>query len=367
MAEKAIEQVFSKYHSLVARMNAGELERSENDLTRPFLNILEAIGLHAVFDSSQRTSRHKRPDILAYLDPTNADLVYPAEIVGETKKPAEIRRLGGSLHAALTGELWADKVIPYVRTNAAKIQYFILTTLNDTLAVRITPEIRQRFTQRSADELATDVEAKDLFLRAAGRLPLQEIGTLVESPDEWRIWHDWIIEHLSPEALQAFPMLERANTIPIDTLDTMEDFAQMLARIVAGASNHQGPSGAGATGYRGIFEQIQRAVPERPRDWHPETMSDLLLYIMSANPSLDLSGAQRLVETEFRAWRDNFIAASLHSLVSRLVVLKIIEDRYCLNQETPLFERDLWVLHSDVYEGKDSLGVLVAFRERLSR
>ena len=367
MPQKDVEQVFGEYYSLIGRLNQGAIERGENDLTRPLLKLLEALGLYAVLDTSQRTSRRKRPDILAYLDRTEADLAYPAEIVGETKKPSELRGLGGSLEAALTGALWADKVIPYVRANAAKIQYFILTTLNDTLVVRITPEIRQRFTQRSVDELAGDADARAMFLRAAVRLPLTTISTAVESADEWRIWHDWIAEHLAPAALQAFPLLERANTIPIDNPDTMEDFALTLARVVAGPSNGAVGARAASTEFRGIFEQIQRVLPEQLRDWRPDVTSDLLLYIMSVNPSLDLTHAQRLATTEFRTWRDSFIAASIHSLVSRLVILKIIEDRYCLHQATPLFERELWVLHTNSYEGKDAPSVLAAFHERLER
>lgn len=367
MLRKGVEQVFENFQSLVARLNHGALERGENDLTRPLLNVLEALGLSTVLDTGQRTSRRKRPDILAYLDPTDADLAYPAEIVGETKKPSELRGLGGSLEAALTGPLWTDKVIPYIRANAAKIQYFILTTLNDTLVIRITPEIRQRFTKRSPEELAADADAKAMVLHVAAHLPLLSIGTVVESPDEWRIWRTWVIDHLAPDALQAFPLLERANTIPIDSPDAMEDFALTLARVVAGPSSGVLRGRSAGTAYRGIFEQIQRRLPEQLRDWRPDVTSDLLLYIMSVNPSLDLAGAQRLANTEFRTWRDSFIAASIHSLVSRLVVLKIIEDRYCLHQETPLIERELWVLHTDAYEGKDASSVLSAFHQRLER
>lgn len=367
MLRKWAEQALDDYQSLIVRLNQGALERGENDLTRPFLNVLEALGLYTILDSGQRTSRRKRPDILAYLDRTEADLAYPAEIVGETKKPSELRSLGGSLEAALTGQLWTDKVIPYVRANAAKIQYFVLTTLNDMLVVRITSEIRQRFIQCSPDELTADTEVKALFLRASVRLPLTTLGTVMESPDEWRTWHDWIVKHFSPDALQAFPLLERANSIPIDSPDAMEDFALTLARLVAGPSTGAARGRTPATEYRGIFEEIQRELPEQLRDWHPDVTSDLLLYIMSVNPSLDLPGAQRLANTEFRAWRDSFIAASIHSLVSRLVVLKIIEDRYCLHQETPLVERELWALHTGAYEGKDAAAVLGAFRERLER
>ncbi len=73
------------------------LEHGEADLTRPFLDLLESLGLHTVLDTRQHTSRHKRPDILAYVDRTDADLAYPAQVVGEAKRPDEIQGLGGSI------------------------------------------------------------------------------------------------------------------------------------------------------------------------------------------------------------------------------------------------------------------------------
>ena len=121
--DRAGGQAFDVYFDLASRLNRSPLERSEADLTRPFLAMLEVLGLHAVLDTGQHTSRRKRPDILAYVNRDDADLAYPAQVVGEVKPPDEIRGLGGSVQSALMGALWADKFVPYVRANAARMRH----------------------------------------------------------------------------------------------------------------------------------------------------------------------------------------------------------------------------------------------------
>jgi hypothetical protein len=366
MALRDKQQTFTRFYDLVAHLNQEKVERSETDITRLFLDVLEAIGISTVLDTNQHGSR-KRPDILGYINHIDADLVFPAEIVGEVKKPEEIQQLGGSILAALTGALWKDKFIPYVRTNAARIQYFILTSIIDTAFVRITPDIRQRLTQLTPEELLTDEQTKDLVISATTSLSLFTLGTPVEALEERNKWEEWVTSHLSSTTLNSFSLLDRANTIPIDTPDSLENFTFTLARLVAGVSSTTLRGGKTRNEYRGIFEQIASSLPMSLSNWTQPLNRDFLLYIMSADPSLDTNSVQQRAINEFVQWRESFIAASIHSLVSRLFILKIIEDRYCQNQKKPLIEPDLWVLNTNDYEDKRPEEVLTTFQQKLDR
>jgi hypothetical protein len=79
-----------RYTTLVEKVAAGTTARSENDLSSNLAAVLKTIGLETVIDTSVAATGRKRPDILAYISTDDADLVLPAEVVIEAKKPEEV-------------------------------------------------------------------------------------------------------------------------------------------------------------------------------------------------------------------------------------------------------------------------------------
>jgi hypothetical protein len=82
-------QAVARFTSLAEKVAGGTTARSENDLSSNLSALLKSIGLATVIDTSVSATGRKRPDILAYVSPEDADLVLPAEIVFEAKKPEE--------------------------------------------------------------------------------------------------------------------------------------------------------------------------------------------------------------------------------------------------------------------------------------
>jgi hypothetical protein len=84
------QQTVSRFLALVDKVVAGATARSENDLSANFADCLKALGLSIVVDTTLASGGRKRPDILGYVECEDADLVLPAEIVIESKKPDEL-------------------------------------------------------------------------------------------------------------------------------------------------------------------------------------------------------------------------------------------------------------------------------------
>jgi hypothetical protein len=101
-----------RYLALVAAINGGGSARSELDLCRHLAEVLEGIGLATVVDTSQATGTRKRPDILGYTDRREADIILPAEVVVETKKPQEIAGYRDLKHGLVESPLWEEKTLP---------------------------------------------------------------------------------------------------------------------------------------------------------------------------------------------------------------------------------------------------------------
>src|ERR1035441_5287826 len=83
-------QAVARFTNLVEKVATGATARSENDLSSNLSSLLKSLGLGTVIDTSVAATGRKRPDILAYVSEEDADLVLPAEIVFEAKKPEEV-------------------------------------------------------------------------------------------------------------------------------------------------------------------------------------------------------------------------------------------------------------------------------------
>jgi type I restriction-modification system DNA methylase subunit len=336
------------YIRVVAAVIKQATARSEPDLSTRFSGVLEELGLHTVVDTKQTT--RKRPDILGYLHSYEADLVLPADIVIESKKPDELAGL--TLAEAATDLLWNDKTIPYIKENLSRIRYYVLTTFVDFFIVSITPDLRKAFL---ADKktLAGDATLKRQFRKAGTALSL---ATLVENPQIGTETIAWFRAHFEPSNLNPLPLSETRNTLSVETSEELESFAETLASITAGAGNNAKE----AISRSGVFSAVCHKLPGSYEELDAQTKQDLQIFTLAANPYVRLPEVQKMLRDDFLRWRDDFAAASVHSVISRLFTLKIIEDNYCLDRTKPLIDEKFWVINADDYDtSADNLGSCV--------
>jgi hypothetical protein len=336
----------SRFFDLVRSVTAGTTSRSENDLSRHLANTLEGLGLHTVLDSSIRSSaaRKTRPDILAYTNSLDADLVAAADIVIESKLPSAYT--GERLSNAMLGELWDTKTLPYIGANLSRIQYFVLTTFTDYVILRINSEIRECFRQLLRDQASQQSSNFRQLCRANTTLLSLEN---LEKPG-WKniaeYWETWLRNHFEPAALISPSLAEIRDSIVLRGAADLENLARQLAELTAGPE-------ASDTSARfvGLFDSIRSQLSRSYNDLEPEIRRDLHLFVMSRNPASDLSTVELIIREAPSSWIDEFVAAGIHSLISRLFALDVIEDIYCLDAPNPLLERELWVFHVADYEG----------------
>src|ERR1700730_4170982 len=136
-----------KFVDLVTKVASGKTARSENDLSSQLASYLQSLGLATVVDTSGGARGRKRPDIRAYRSATKADLVLPAEIVIESKKPGEVKAYPNLRAAVVADEIWEEKTLPYVRENLPELRYFVLTTFVSFAVVEITADLRRQFAE----------------------------------------------------------------------------------------------------------------------------------------------------------------------------------------------------------------------------
>lgn len=345
-----------RFIELVEAINTGRVARSENDLTRHLANALEAGELSCVVDTSPRASR-TRPDILGYRERTDADLALPAEVVFEAKKPEEVAG-SGDIRTAMVELFWKDKTLAYVVANISRVQVFCLTSFIEFGFLRVNAPLRAAF--REIAESPEDVEAeqrlKEQVRQECEVLSLSSVGESAGA-SQVKQFIDWINKNLRADALVEVPLSEVANSLRIKTERDLESFATRLAEIVAG------PEGSRAE--KGVFAAVRAGLPASYSALDPEAQRDLHLFAMSQNPSADLGSIARIVEEDPERWLDEFVAASVHSLVSRVFVLNAIEDIYCVGEEEPLIEQEFWVVNAPVYDGQSAEGVREIFAARL--
>lgn len=341
---------------LVEKINTGKVSRSENDLTRHLANALEAGGLACVVDTSPQASRG-RPDILGYREKVDADLALAAEVVVEAKKPDELARVGGA-RAGMVDGFWEEKTFEYVAANIARIQVFCLTSFVEFGFVRITSALRAAFRKviEDPDNESAEAELKEQVWQECEILSLEGVGSS-EGSSQANHFIDWLRNNLRTDVLSEIPLSEVSNSLRIESGRDLEAFASRLAEIVAG------PEGSRAS--RGMFAAVRSALPVSYEALDAEAQRDLHLFAMSQNPSADLESVQRIVEEEPDRWLDEFVASSVHSLVSRLFVLNAIEDIYCVGEKEPLIEEGLWVINAPAYDGKSAEDMRNTFEARL--
>lgn len=351
-----MKQAEKRFVDLVKAINTGTVARSENDLTRHLANVFEAHGLSCVVDTSPDASR-KRPDILGYRETVDADLALAAEVVVEAKKPSEVSSYADLAEAMIDG-LWEEKTLPYVLANISRVRLFCITSFVDSAFVKITPTLRSAFNEVAKDlENADAVAALKKQVREECELfSLSKVGTK-DGTDQTKAFLAWIAENVCVEALVELKLSEITNILRIKDSHDLDAFAGRLADLVAGPN--------GGRDSRGVFGAVRGALPASYELLDAETQRDLHLFAMSQNPGADLGSVTQIVKEDPQRWLDDFVAASVHSLISRVFVLNAIEDIYCVRSDDPLIEEGLWVVNAPIYDGLSSSSIRTAFSERL--
>ncbi len=349
-----------RFLTLVRAVECGTTARSENELSRRFADVLEGLGLATVVDTGQAGSR-KRPDILAYCDPVDADLVLHADVVVESKTPDEVKGYA-DLGVALAEGLWQGKTIPYIQQSISRIRYFVLTSFVEFAFLRVTEALRAEFSRRSPTDLATDTALQAKVRSEVHLVSLASSSGAGRQAAE-RAWSAWLDTHLRPGILAPLELSAMAKTAPLRTHSDLELFATRLAELAAGTPESSYVAAARA----GLFGSIRARLPDNYNLLDGETKKDLHLFVMSQQPSADLDTVGKIVSEDPDRWLDDFVAASIHSLVSRLFALSVIEDLFCLDDTNPLIERELLVVNVKAYDGLDAERLVAAVTAAVRR
>jgi hypothetical protein len=325
---------FSEFLDLIGRLNPEQIARSENDLSSRLSRVFEEVGLFAVLDTAGGSETRRRPDISVYLDEGTADLAGSAEIVVESKKPTEIR---GPLLAALMGELWETKFLAYCRAHIGSLRYFVLTTFNRFLVVPIVDDIRASLARGETDP---------------GRFEaiIQAVALSFDLPAQSAEWEDWWRSNFEPTALVPARHSSILDVTRISTRPELDHFAETLATIVAGHVDAAESSSA-------LAHSI-RIVASREEELPPTVRASLTVYVMAQHRNMDAATARAVIQTHLDDQLNNFISASIHSLIGRLFAYKIIEDCFCLGSADPLVPAERYVFHSDRYDAADAPAVV---------
>jgi type I restriction-modification system DNA methylase subunit len=326
---------FASFLDLVERVHSGRTARSENDLSSKLSTLLETLGLHTVIDTSGSAGGRKRPDILGYVAVERAHLVLSAEIVIESKKPEEVRHFATLAEAMGDLEFWRSKTLPYLRDNIARVQYYAITTFTDCAVVRIDPEIRHSLVVALAQG---DMEAPALRQLLQSRAQLFQLAP----PTSAEAWLQYLEHHWTPEALEPLPISSILSAIPVETSEGLEEFASQLATFAAGPEDGSEESG--------LFQSIRNVLAETYDGLNAEVRRDLLVFTMAQHPGLDLGRVEQLIRDDLSTTLDEFVASSIHSLISRFFALKAVEDAFCVGESEPLIEKPRWVFNTTDYD-----------------
>ncbi len=332
----------TNFISLVQRLSAPEIARSENDLSSRLSRCFEEIGLFTVIDTSSGHDTRKRPDVSLYVDEGNADLGGVAEVAIEAKKPGEVS--GDLLDALLGTDLWTDKFIPYARAHISGLQYFCLTTFERHLFIRMTPEIRGML---AAGE--TDPAAYDVAVRAAALS-----FDLRTAP---AAWVQWIAASLNPQALAPLPISELLDLASVTTAEELEAFADELATFVAGEIGR--PESAFALIHS--TRVTAAAVSDLPSD----IAASISVYVLAQHPGMDAQTANEYLAEHLAGQLADFVSASVQLLIGRLFAFKVVEDCFCIDVDPPLVSPERYVFHTSAYDGLSNEQLVSAVFERI--
>jgi hypothetical protein len=73
----------------------------------------------------------------------------------------------------------------------------------------------------------------------------------------------------------------------------------------------------------------------------------LVIYTMAANGGMTVDATQEYLKSHWRDELDEFVSASVHSLIGRLFAIKAIEDSFCIETTPPLIPSQDWIFHTD--------------------
>lgn len=325
-----------RFLNLVEKVEAGTTARSENDLSANLANCLLALGLSTVLDTGISGGTGKRPDILGYVRSKDSDLVLPAEIVIESKKPHEISNYATIVDALSDGWFWTEKTVPYIRENLTRIQYFVLTTFTSFAIVTISDELRRGFIEWAPED--------DESLRSAVRANTItfNLGATDHQQPQWR---SWLESHFVPTRLAPVPISTIVNAFAIQSRQDLENFADRLAEFAAGKEDISSS---------GLFESVRTSLPASYELLEGVTRRDLHIFLMTQHPGMTQPAVETLAKEHPEEVVGEFVAASIHSLIGRLFAFKVIEDKFCGPQEDPLIDADHWIFRTTRYDGKSS-------------
>lgn len=339
MSSKIVQQ----FLALVCKVGSGKTARSENDLSSKLGQVLESLGLHTVVDSSVTDAGRKRPDILAYVSKRNADLVLPAEVVVESKKPQELAGFPDLKTAMVSSPVWEEKTKAYLKANLWTAQYFVVTTFTSFAVASITPEVRKELASVLRSPGNED-RLKQLIQESTIEFGLLGNDSAPQGP---AAWVSWTQQHFQPEALQNLRLSTIHNIVDIRNRTDFQTFANRLADFAAGVSEDNVVSS-------GLFESVRSKLPTTYAALDANTKRDLHLFLMAQHPGMDLPNIEILAKQHSSDALDEFVAASIHSLISRLFAFKAIEDSFCIDEPDPLVEPQYWIFSTARYDDKDA-------------
>ena len=335
---------FTPFLTLVQRVHAGTTARSENDLSSRLASVLRELDLHTVIDTRVSTAGRKRPDILAYVSEEDADLVLPAEIVIESKQPDEVAEFRNLAEAIVSDEYWGTKTFPYLRDNISRVKYFVFTTFTEFAVFAVTHEVRNKLidaikaNDSTCAKLRRQIKTQILLFN-----PHDISGT---GADSARAWQQWLHDHFRADVLQPVPLSNTRNSLPVKTESELEQLASRLATFAAGSGDSGLPDA-------GLFHSIRGRLGNDYDALDRDIRRDLLIFVMSQHVDMNTRAAEVKVKDDVPTAIDEFVAASIHSLISRLFAVKVIEDAYCVGATNPLIESGLWLFATDVYDELD--------------
>lgn len=336
---------FTQFLTLVQRVHAGTTARSENDLSSRFTSILRELDLHTVIDTRVSTGGGKRPDILAYVSEEDADLVLPAEIVIESKRPDEVNDFANLADAIVSDKYWAAKTFPYLRDNISRVQYFVFTSFTEFAVFAVTRDIRNKLIEAIK---SNDLKCLKLRKQIKSQIHLFNPHDISGSgADSAKAWRQWLQDHFRADVLQPIPLSNTRNSLPVKTESELEELASRLAIFAAGSGDSGLPDA-------GLFNSIRKRLGNDYAALQPEIRRDLLIFVMSQHVDMNTSEAEVKVNEDVPTAIDEFVAASIHSLISRLFAVKVVEDAYCVGATNSLVEPDLWLFSVDAYDALET-------------
>ncbi|HET6661423.1 MAG TPA: hypothetical protein VFH16_16035, partial [Rubrobacter sp.] len=197
-----------------------------------------------------------------------------------------------------------------------RVRYFAFTTFAEFAVFAVSRKIREALVESlrsgyaSSEELRERIHSETLIFR------LHDEG---EGADSASAWVAWVGGHLVPEALGPIPLSETRNSVVVEGAEDLEALAARLSVFAAGSTSPSLPDS-------GMFQSIRARLGEDYETLGSAVRRDLLVFVMAQRPGLETTAAERVVRDDVAGSLQEFVAASIHSLMSRLFAAKAIEN-----------------------------------------